>query len=89
MSRKSLIFGFAAGLLSGLLIAVTFFNARTMPRSSAQNAAPVEPLRFQLSAWAYPATNGFGPASHGAYLLDTKTGKIWSIERNQKTMVAD
>src|SRR4051794_24230091 len=40
--------------------------------------------RYQISAWAQPGatrdTGGFIRPEHGAYVLDTQSGKVWEIK---------
>jgi hypothetical protein len=42
-----------------------------------QLPAPATP-RYQIDAWAYLGAPGY-PSSHGAYVLDTHSGEVWSI----------
>jgi hypothetical protein len=35
---------------------------------------PVDPARFQISAYAGPTKDGHG---HGCYIIDTSTGEVW------------
>ena len=81
MPRGNLLVGFGLGLLSGLLGAVVFLGGQA-PRAFAQ-APPAPAHRFAISAWAQSGSQGVSP-SNGAYLLDTESGKVWSIVGNQK-----
>jgi hypothetical protein len=85
MTRREMIVGFSLGLVVGFAVAVGCLNDRLMPRASAQ-AAPAEIPRFQLRTWAYPGFSGpnlSGQPSHGAYVLDTVTGKLWLSHEGQ------
>jgi hypothetical protein len=81
-SRASLVF--AAGLLVGLAIAVPVagLGDRAIRRAAAQQdqRAPA----FQISSWAHsaaPANNGVlvDRSQYGAYVIDTRSGKVWLI----------
>lgn len=48
---------------------------------------PPEPAqaRFQISAWAHPGLqrterSGSERAAHGAYIIDSSTGKVWRVD---------
>ena len=88
MARRQVLFVFATGLLTGVVGMIVMMGGEEVPRAMAQDPA-VAPLsapgRFQVAAWAYPgAMGGVGagsiPSSHGAYILDTQTGKAWQTK---------
>ena len=85
MSRRNLSIGFVAGLLAGVLGTIALTGGPAVPRAMAQNQATQPGLtqRYELSSWAHPAsysgTGNFSGASHGAYILDTQTGKVWQV----------
>jgi hypothetical protein len=84
--------GFGAGLLASA-VAIALAGGHAGPRAMAQAQPaptpqpPAELYRYQVFTWAYPATayagNGLVPASHGAYLLDTATGQLWSTRDDE------
>jgi hypothetical protein len=84
MNKKKSIIGFAAGLVLGLAVAILSFGDRTMRRLAAQTNEPAS--HYQVSSWAYPATsNNAGVVNQhrfGAYIVDTRSGKVWSIDGN-------
>jgi hypothetical protein len=51
-------------------------NILSGPSAIAQVGAPNSAPRFQVSAYA--GTTG-GSVSHGAYVIDTMTGKVWQV----------
>jgi hypothetical protein len=65
-------------LLATLCLAFGFFAAKVFDVSPAygQPNGPVGAARFQISA--YPG-GGAGNANHGAYIIDTMTGKLWRV----------
>jgi hypothetical protein len=77
--------GLLAGLLSGLVAAFVLSGNPAASRAMAQaQQPPAAAQRYQLSAWAYPAGSvgnnlGGDQARHGAYILDTQSGKVWQI----------
>jgi hypothetical protein len=89
MTGKSFSIGIFAGLILGAVSVVGLSGVITGPRAMAQaqlqpQAPPAAPQRYQIAAWAHPAgsvgTNGGGTnAMHGAYILDTQTGKVWEV----------
>lgn len=92
MMRNRFPVGLFAGLLVGTLSAVLLSGGYATPRAIAQ-ARTQQPTattqRFQISAWAHPAgtysNTGVGSnAMHGAYVLDTQTGKVWQIKEGGK-----
>ncbi|QDV39309.1 hypothetical protein [Tautonia plasticadhaerens] len=52
-----------------------------------QADSPLMP-RFQISAWSHPAatrnTGGFIAPTYGAYILDTRRGKVWLVKEGGK-----
>jgi len=81
MSRNKTALGFAAGLLIGLSVAVAWFGARGVIRAAQEvERTPA----YQISAWAHPAASNnvtvVDRARHGAYVIDTRSGKVWLIE---------
>jgi hypothetical protein len=69
------------------LMAAAILSGGHAPMAIAQEATkPSLAPRFQVSAWAYPATlNGTNSdqrqlASFGAYIVDTQTGRVWHSE---------
>jgi hypothetical protein len=74
--------GFAAGLVAGV-VGMIVGAGGGLPRAMAQAGArqlldPGPAGRYQISAWAHPGNGALLP-SHGAYLLDTQTGRMWRI----------
>ena len=65
-------------MLAAFCVALGFLVAKTLDSGSAyaQPGAAVGPQRFQISA--YPGGGG-GNSGHGAYVIDTMTGKIWRV----------
>jgi hypothetical protein len=65
-------------LLAAFCVALGFLLAKALDSEPAyaQPGAPVGAARFQISA--YPG-GGAGNANHGAYVVDTMTGKIWRV----------
>ena len=51
-------------------------NIVSSPSAVAQVGAPNSAPRFQISAFAGTAANS---VSHGAYVIDTMTGKVWHV----------
>jgi hypothetical protein len=93
MARKQLVAGFALGVLTTLVAVVLLSAGQEMPRAMAQTTEtpPVQSSvgRYQISAWAHAGSIGavgagsFQP-SHGAYVLDTQTGRVWRIVENAR-----
>ena len=85
MPRRNLFVGFWAGLIAGVIIAIALSGGHATPRATAQaqpQQPPVAVQRYQIFAWAHPAGStgpgGVGTAAlHGAYVLDTQSGKVW------------
>jgi hypothetical protein len=69
---------YRAGLLVVLCIALGFGLAGILGSraASAEQSAAVRTTRFQISAFAGATGQG---VSHGAYVLDTLTGKTWHV----------
>ena len=97
MTRKNVSIGFVAGLIAGLVAAFLLSGVPTVRKVMAQgyrreqHQPPLQPMgeRYRISTWAYPAgsigTQGSGSqAQHGAYVLDSWTGKVWEIRENGK-----
>jgi hypothetical protein len=57
-------------------IGFSFAGIVSSSRAVAENAGPASVPRFQISAYAGPASGG---VSHGAYVIDTITGKVWQV----------
>jgi hypothetical protein len=79
MRRRDIVLGFCAGLVIALVVAVVFLSSHALPRATAQEARASAP-RYEFKVWAYPGSSGERgpfPPSHGAYVLDTATGKLW------------
>jgi hypothetical protein len=92
MPKRNLVLGFWAGLIVGVIFTIALSVGLALPRAAAQ-AQPKEPTatvqRYQVSAWAYPALptgpgGGGSSAMHGAYVLDTQSGKLWRIREDAK-----
>ena len=91
MTGRNFSIGISAGLLLGSL-SVIWLSGVVNPRVMAQGQAqqPAATQRYQLAAWAYPGKSGgnsdgsaYQP-SHGAYILDTQSGKVWQIRAGGK-----
>jgi len=65
-------------LLAALCVALGFLMAKAFDsrQAYAQPNGPVSAARFQISA--YPG-GGAGNTNHGAYIIDTMTGKLWRV----------
>lgn len=65
-------------MLAAFCVALGFLLAKTFDigPAYAQPGAVISAPRFQISA--YPV-GGAGNANHGAYVIDTMTGKIWRV----------
>ena len=55
----------------------------------AQNLVPGSALqRYTIATWAYPSglmgPNNGTQSQHGAYVLDTRSGKVWQIKDDGK-----
>jgi hypothetical protein len=82
MNRKNPILTFGAGLVVGLAITVSWLGGASGRRAAAQADDPAP--RYQISSWAHPAaSNSTGVVDNhrsGAYILDTRGGKVWLVE---------
>jgi hypothetical protein len=93
MTRKNFSIGLLAGLLLGIVAAFVLSGNPNASRAMAQAQQPTAAAqRYQLSAWAHPAgsvaNSGGSQASHGAYILDTQSGKVWQvIERGKPELI--
>jgi hypothetical protein len=81
MDRKSLVVGFLAGTMTVVVLMIVFSAGETMPRAMAQAAAAPTALQpYLMQTWSSDAAAGtstsYGP-SFGAYVLDTRSGKMW------------
>jgi hypothetical protein len=94
MARKQLVAGFVLGVFTTLAVVLVLSGGREMPRAMAQPAeAPPTPGavgRYLASVWAHPGAVGAAGAgsyqpSHGAYLLDTQTGRVWMIDEGGRS----
>jgi predicted DNA-binding protein (UPF0251 family) len=87
MISKLKTLGVVGGLLAGLVLGTALasvFSATPLAMGQSQpQPLPVRPAtpHFQIAAWAHPS--GAGPASHGAYILDTLSGKVWEVREGQ------
>jgi hypothetical protein len=71
-----------------LLLALTAFSVGYIkPIALEAQPAPVNPdgQRYQISSWAesYPMGGG-GHHQHGSYIIDTKTGEVFSVTNEDK-----
>jgi hypothetical protein len=83
MTKKASLMSFAAGLVVGLTMAFLWPFGRATPKAAAQQGAKADAPRFQISAWAFPASKE-GDAYHGAYIIDTQKGDLWIVDRRMK-----
>jgi hypothetical protein len=65
------------------VVAFAWTDGRALRGAAAQGPPiPPKPDRFQVSAWASPAAssgnNAYFP-EHGAYIIDTREGKVWGV----------
>lgn len=75
-------------LAVGLLVGSFVGNSIQTPAVIAQgDANPMNPGRFQISAWgaAYPGGYGTQKMDHGCYIVDTTTGALWHAASDGKT----
>src|SRR5262245_891013 len=85
MTKNKFSIGLFAGLLLGMVAAFVLSGNSKASRAMAQaQQAPAVAQRYQLAAWAHPAGSvgnnlGGDQARHGAYILDTQSGKVWQI----------
>jgi len=84
MSSRSGFIGFWAGLVLGLA-AAALSGGYVATRAVAQQAEQAQSSvpRYQISSWSYPTGPG-GPASNGAYIIDTQQGRVWSVEESRR-----
>ncbi len=83
MTRKTFSLVFLTGLIVGAVAAIMFSGDYATPRALAQ-VQPQTPhagsQRYQISAWAYPPDPHGTAASHGAYVLDSRSGEVFLID---------
>jgi hypothetical protein len=79
--------GLLAGLLLGVMAALVLSGGWAISRAAgqAQNVLPGSALqRYMIATWAHPSglmnVNQGTPSRHGAYVLDTRSGKVWEID---------
>jgi hypothetical protein len=90
MTKNKLSIGLLAGLLLGMVAAFVLSGNPNASRAKAQaQQPPAAAQRYQISAWAHAAGSvgpgsGGSQANHGAYILDTQSGKVWEIIGNGK-----
>ena len=65
----------AVGVAFLLLIGSTQWH-----RASAQDDGPAFGPRYQVSAWATPASESHPFAMSGCYMVDTVTGVLWELQ---------
>ena len=70
-----------ANLLSLSIALLSVVILFAIPISTATSQGSVTPSdsanRFQVSAFAYPASEQLNQPMYGAYIIDTVTGKVW------------
>ena len=59
-------------------------NVLSTEPAIAQQGDPVSPARFQVSAYAGPVNQSL---LHGAYVIDTMTGKVWQVQAGGEPIV--
>jgi hypothetical protein len=89
MERKTWFVGFAAGVLAGVVATIAISGGLGVPRVMAQvpgdqptpfhAQAILPPPHYQLSSWGHSGAGGI-PPSHGAYVLDIRTGQLWRTD---------
>jgi hypothetical protein len=67
----------ALGLLTAAIVTISTFFGTNAPAQS--NDASHPSSRYQISSWAYPATER-SDASHGAYIIDSSNGEVWYFQ---------
>jgi len=86
MTRREVAIG-CAGVAVGLTTAFAWLGDRNPAKAQAQ-AVRVESADFQISAWAHPGFASGGNVllqpDYGAYLVDTKRGNVYLIEKKNK-----
>lgn len=83
MQRNPAIYALA-GLLLGAASIIGLTGTVIPQRALAQAQQPPVGPRYQIAAWAYPArsiqsSDSSNQPSHGAYILDTQSGKVWQV----------
>jgi hypothetical protein len=77
MAQRNVFFVFTIGLLAGALVMIALSGGHAIPRAMAQEDPTQQPAaqlyRYQVSPWA-------SSESHGAYIIDTATGELWSTQ---------
>ena len=90
MTKNKFSIGLLAGLLLGMAAAFVLSGNPNASRAMAQAQQPTAAAqRYQLAAWAHPAGSagnnlGGDQAGHGAYVLDTQSGRVWQIIAGRK-----
>jgi hypothetical protein len=88
MKRLNVI---AASMMAGALVTGAVVRAQQGSENRRLAAKPAEAVlppiqRYQLSAWSRPAaisdTSSFIAPTHGAYIIDTQSGKAWAIRED-------
>lgn len=80
MTTRTFSIGFAAGLVVGVVLAVALSAGSALPRATAQAQGPASANSYSVSAWSHPGASGVGGPQHGAYVVDTRSGKVWSVQ---------
>jgi hypothetical protein len=85
MPVKNSFVAFGAGLMAGVVATIALSGNHAIPRAMAQdqNTVPGLTQRYQVSSWAHPGAGGIAP-SHGAYIIDTQTGKVWGGREGER-----
>ena len=77
MVRRNVFFVFAVGRLTGVMGMIALSGGHAIPRAIAQDDPAQQPAlqlyRYQVSPWA-------SAENHGAYIIDTATGELWSTQ---------
>jgi hypothetical protein len=77
MARRNVFSVFAIGLLTGVVAMIALSGGHAIPRAIAQEDPSQQPAlqlyRYQVSPWA-------SSENHGAYIIDTTTGELWSTQ---------
>jgi hypothetical protein len=95
VAPKRFIGWFAVGFVPTLVGCFISSSGRWLPRAAAQDLTlplqyhtlvdelSADAGRYQISNWAIPAASSsagsYTSASHGAYIIDTRSGRIWQI----------
>jgi hypothetical protein len=78
----------AASMIAGALLSAVAVRAQQGTETRARPADTTGPpmQRYLLSVWSHSAgiNNTGGPISptHGAYIIDTQSGKVWHISED-------